>query len=277
MKVSVLLLTYNEAGNLPRCLASLDWCDDIVVVDSGSSDETVAIAGQAGATVLERPFDNFANQRNFGLENHAWKNEWVLHLDADEVSTPEFQRQIENLQPEAGIDAYHVPSKTMLHEHWLKHAGMYPTYQVRLGHRERLRFKQVGHGQREDLPADRVGRLAVPYLHYNFSQGLEAWLRKHVAYARDEAKVIVEQRANANRPALSTLGDATERRRFLKWLANRMPLALRPPARFFYMYVLRRGFLDGRYGFLYALMVSTYEGMIAVQAFEVGEQDAADR
>jgi glycosyltransferase involved in cell wall biosynthesis len=270
MKVSVLILTYNEEKNLPRCLAALSWCDDIVVVDSGSTDDTVAIARAAGTRVLTRPFDNFANQRNFGLATGEFEHEWVLHLDADEVVTPAFCARLERLEHSSGIDAYLVPSKLMLHEHWLRYAGMYPTYQVRLGHRDRLRFKQVGHGQREDLPAARVGTFEEPYLHYNFSQGLAAWLRKHLKYAEDEARALVASRSG-QQLSLSQLfsGDATSRRRVLKEMSNHLPLALRPVARFFYVLIWRRGFLDGSYGVLYALMLSVYEGMIAVMATDL--------
>ena len=87
MKVSVLLLTFNEEGNLPRCLNALEWCDDIIVVDFGSTDRTVGLARQGRARVLHRPFDDFASQRNFGLSEGLPKHEWVLHLDADEVVT----------------------------------------------------------------------------------------------------------------------------------------------------------------------------------------------
>lgn len=195
MKVSVLLLTFNEAANLPRCLAALAWCDDIVTVDSGSTDGTLEIARAAGVRVLSRPFDDFATQRNFGLDHGDLRNEWVLHLDADEVVTEAFRARLEALEPPAGVDAYRVPSKLMLNGRWLRRAGMYPAYQVRLGHRERLRFVQVGHGQREDLPPGRVGTFDEPYLHYNFSHGLPAWLRKHVRYAEDRARSIMFVRA----------------------------------------------------------------------------------
>lgn len=280
MEVSVLILTFNEESNLPRCLATLSWCDDIIVVDCGSTDRTVEIARQADARVLHRPFDNFANQRNFGLAEGAPRHEWVLHLDADEVTTPKFHKRLMALAPEANIDAYRVPSKTMLYEHWLRYAGMYPTYQVRLGHRERLRFKQVGHGQREDLPASRVGTFDEPYLHYNFSQGLAAWLRKHLKYAEDEARLLVSVREGGHSPTgVLVATNATERRRALKEISARLPLLLRPGARFFYVMIWRRGLLDGRYGALYALMLSVYEGMIAILAADgmMSRQHAAER
>jgi glycosyltransferase involved in cell wall biosynthesis len=267
MNVSVLLLTFNEADRLPRCLASIAWCDDILVVDSGSTDDTVKLAELAGARVIFRPFDNFANQRNFGLTHGGFRHDWVLHLDADEVVTPRFRDRIGDLAPSPEIHAYRVPSKLMLHETWLRHAGMYPTYQVRLGHRDHLRFKQVGHGQREDLPPERVGTFDEPYLHYNFSHGVASWLRKHVRYAEDEAELLVRVRRGRAASSDGIAGsDSTARRRALKQLANRIPLLLRPAARFFYVLVWRRGFLDGRYGILYALMLSVYEGMIAVLA-----------
>lgn len=269
MKVSVLILTYNEERNLLRCLAALDWCDDIIIVDSGSTDATVEVAQQIGARVLHRPFDNFANQRNFGVEEGKPRHDWILHLDADEVVTPEFSQRLAPLEPKGGIDAYRIPSKTMLNEHWLRYAGMYPTYQVRLGHRDRLRFKQVGHGQREDLSPSRIGTFEEPYLHYNFSQGLAAWIRKHLRYAEDEARLLLTVREGEQKSTGRLLGcGGTDRRRKLKDLSARLPLILRPMARFLYVLIWRRGFLDGRYGLLYAMMLSVYEGMTAILVAE---------
>lgn len=284
MKVSVLLLTFNEAQNLPRCLDGLTWCDDIVTVDSGSTDGTLEIARERGVRVLERPFDNFANQRNFGLDNANFQTDWVLHLDADEVATPEFKAALDALEPPAELHGYRVPSKTLLYGRWLKRSGMYPTYQVRLGRRD-MRFIQVGHGQREALAPDQVGTFSEPYLHHNFSQGLAAWLRKHVRYAEDEA-----ERARTERQRLSGgrlplggvvrslfLAGGTERRRALKQLADGVPPLLRPVLRFGYVYVWRGGLLEGRAGLLYALMLSVYEAMIAIQLMggKLGERMAS--
>lgn len=267
MKVSALILTYNEEINIARCLDALTWCDDIVLIDSGSTDLTLTIARQHGARILERGFDNFAAQRNFGLDHGAFKHDWVLHLDADEEVTPAFRATIEALEPEPGVDGYYVPSKTMLLGQWLKHAGMYPTYQARLGHRERMRFIQVGHGQREDLPPEKMGRIDEPYLHYNFSHGMRPWLEKHLRYADDEAALIAHYRS-AQPSRADMAGDAASARRATKAKAARIPLALRPLARFFYIYFLRQGFRDGRAGFTYAFMMAVYEGMTAIIARE---------
>jgi glycosyltransferase involved in cell wall biosynthesis len=269
MEVSALLLTYNEEHNLSRCPQALSWCDDIIVIDSGSTDNTVEIASSFGVRILTRSFDNFAEQRNFGLAEGGPRHEWVLHLDADEVITPEFQRKLKALNPPDEIHGYRVPSKLMFGEHWLRYSGMYPSYQVRLGRRDQLRFVQVGHGQRESVAAEHLATFDEPYLHYNFSSGLKKWLIKHIAYAEDEARLILEERKHQDPPVVPLLsGDAVTRRRRLKRLANRMPLIFRPMARFVYVLIVRGGFRDGRYGVLYALMLSVYDGMIAIFALD---------
>lgn len=267
MKVSALLLALNEERNLPACLEALSWCDDIVVVDSGSTDETVAIAKKFGARVLVRRFDNFASQRNWGLENGEFRHDWVLHLDADEVSTPQFEQALASLEPPHDIDAYQVPSKTMFFGIWLRRAGMWPSYQVRLGRRDILRFVQVGHGQREDLPDERVGVFPEAYLHFSFSRGLAAWLKQHLRYAEDEVEQMCKTRfgsgAQPNRG-----GGVTAGRRNLKGMVSRLPLTLRPLLKFCYVYFVRLGFLEGKRGFAYAFMLGVYEGMIAIIAMD---------
>ncbi|MBB5751864.1 glycosyltransferase [Prosthecomicrobium pneumaticum] len=276
MKVSVLLLAFNEEKNLPACLDALEWCDDIVLVDSGSLDRSVEVARARGVRVLQRPFDDFAGQRNWGLDHAAFRHEWVLHLDADEIVTEEFRRALDALEAGETLDGYFVPSKMMLFGRWLKYAGSYPSYQVRLGHRDRLRFVQVGHGQREAVPPSRVGTFDVPYLHYSFSHGLFSWLNKHVRYARDEARLILADRAAAGGSAAA--GGAVGRRRAVKRLAARVPVLLRPLLRFFYVYVVRQGFRDGRAGLAYAFMLSVYEGMTAIFVLEatLGDRTAAE-
>lgn len=268
MKVSALILTHNEERNIVTCLTSLSDIDDIVVVDSGSSDRTCKLARAHGARILTRPFDDFANQRNFGLANGDFKNEWVLHFDADEVATPEFLKALASLEPKPGIEGYRVPSKTILNERWLRYSGMYPSYQVRIGHRDRMRFKQVGHGQREDLEPEQVGTFSEPYLHYNFSHGLTQWLRKHVGYAEAEAEQFFQDRKIPLLLREIFSGNGTVRRRALKRLVNRLPVGFRPLLRFIHTYLIRRGFLEGRAGFQYAIMLSCYEAMIVAQTLD---------
>ncbi|GGA34166.1 glycosyltransferase family 2 protein [Sphingomonas psychrolutea] len=265
MQVSAVVLTFNEEINIGRCLTSLAWCDDVVVIDSGSTDRTIAICAEHGVRVVQNPFVNFAEQRNFALETVALRHEWILHIDADEEVTPAFRAALAALTPPRGIFGYRAPSRTLLFGQWLKRSGMYPSYQVRIGHRAQCTFRQHGHGQRETLPPDQIGLFDVPYDHHAFSHGLVKWFIKHVGYARAEADQILHAAPSPDqRPA----ADATSRRRALKQAANHMPPALRPLARFAYLAFWRRGLLDGPAGLCYCLMSTAYETMIAVFLME---------
>jgi glycosyltransferase involved in cell wall biosynthesis len=280
MSLSILVLTLNEEANLPACLAAVNWCDDIVLLDSFSNDGTVSVAEAIGARVYQRKFDHFAGQRNYALDNIDFKHDWILHLDADEIVTPALHSEMLSVIRAGGFDAFRLPSKTMFFGRWLRYSGMYPTYQVRLGHRDRLRFKQVGHGQREDLPVERVGTLNEPYLHYSFSKGLTEWFEKHNRYSTDEAHEAVRVLTAGH--GLDWRGllvrDPTRRRRALKALSFWLPF--RPSLRFFYMYVVRGGFLDGRAGFVYCRLLAIYEYLIVLKAREVntaqGPETVAD-
>jgi glycosyltransferase involved in cell wall biosynthesis len=267
--VSVLILTLNEEQNIGTCLAALRGFNDIVVLDSFSTDQTVQIANSLGARAYQREFDNFAGQRNFALENIDFSNEWILHLDADEVLTTELREEIRRAILDPNVDAYRIPSRLMFMGQWLRYSGMYPTYQVRLGRKRALRFAQVGHGQREDLDPRRVATLQQAYLHYSFSKGLGDWFERHNRYSTDEARATVVRLREGGRVDWAGLFStaATRRRRAMKDLSMHMPF--RPLLRFLYMYVLRRGFLDGRAGWTYCRMMATYEFMIVAKAREM--------
>lgn len=266
--ISIVILTHNEIINIERCLASVAWADDILVVDSGSTDSTVQCAEDMGARVLFRPFDNFANQRNYALDHGQLKHPWVLHLDADEEVTPQLADQMQRIAAlDAGKPGYLVPFRLMLLGQWLKHAGMYPGYQVRFGSRDRLRFHMVGHGQRELLAPAEIGTLSGDLIHHNFSKGISEWLTKHARYARDEALLAVADPEQFKWADLLQFSDRLKRRRSLKQLAQVMPL--RPLARFMYVYFLKLGFLDGRAGLRYASLMGLYQWMIDLNMIEL--------
>jgi glycosyltransferase involved in cell wall biosynthesis len=272
--ISVLILTLNEAGNIGDCLESVAWADDVLVLDSGSTDGTVAQARARGARVMHRPFDSFAAQRNYGLREGGLRHDWVLHLDADERVTPALRAELQGVARQGRYEAYRVPSKLMFQGRWLKHAGMYPTYQVRFGRREALSFTQVGHGQRSALPPERLGVLEEPLLHYAFSKGLADWFARHNRYSTDEARLALE-RLKHGRVAWKELiaADAQTRRRALKDLSFHLPA--RPLLRFLYVYVVRRGFLDGQPGFDYAVMLAIYEYMTGLKLRALQHEDSA--
>ncbi|MFN3596552.1 MAG: glycosyltransferase family 2 protein [Rubricoccaceae bacterium] len=265
--VSVLLLTLNEEANLPRCLAALDWADDVLVLDSFSTDRTVAVAQEHGARVMQRAFDSFAGQRNFGLQEGGLRHDWVLHLDADEVVTPALRDELLKVMREGTFPAYRLASKMMFQGRWLRYSGLYPSYQVRFGRRDRLTFVQVGHGQRETLAPEELGTLQEPLLHYTFSKGLDDWIARHNRYSRAEAEEALA--GGSTRVALRDFiaKDPVERRRAAKRLVARS--RFRPALRYAYMLLARRAFLDGTPGLTYCRLLAMYERMIVLKMREI--------
>jgi len=255
---SIVILTKDEAINIGACLQSCRACDDIHVLDSGSSDNTCDLAAAMGATVHRHAFESFARQRNWAIDNVPLRHDWVLHLDADERLTPaldaELRALVESRPQEAG---FYVPSKLMFMGRWLRRTAG-PMYQVRFFDRRRLRFVDYGHGQREQTDGA-LGTVRAPYLHESFSKGLETWFEKHNRYSSAEAAQAIAALSEAMpwRDLMSL--DGIRRRRALKVLAYRLPL--RAQLRWIYMALLRGGFLDGRAGLAYISLMTSYEQM----------------
>ncbi len=258
---SVLILTFNEENNLPRCLASVRACDDIVVLDSGSTDRTVDIARAAGARVEVRPFDNFAGQRNHAQRHIAFRHPWVFHLDADEQMMPALFDECRTAAARTDLDGCWVAPKMMFRGRWIPHCTDYPAWQARFVRAPAFEFIEVGHGQRE-APRMRMERLPSAYEHDLSSGGEDEWLEKHRRYARAEAKAFV---SGGNQVAWSALfsTDRLQRRRALKYFSYALPL--RPLLRFVYQYFLRGGFLDGGPGLRYCRLLAQYEGFTAAE------------
>lgn len=146
----MVILTLNEEINVADCIRSLAGCDDVHVLDSGSTDRTREIAAGLGAGVHVNRFESFGKQRNWAIDHIPLRHDWVLHLDADERLTPEglaeLRQVVASAPPHAG---WYLPSKLVFMGRWLKRAGGYPTYQMRFFHKGRMRFMDYGHGQRE--------------------------------------------------------------------------------------------------------------------------------
>jgi hypothetical protein len=221
-----------------------------------------------GATVHVNKFRSFGQQRNWAIDNIPVKHRWQFQLDADERFTPalvrEMARRIQGAESVDGVCAYQCPSMMMFMDRWLTHACDYPVFQVRLIDRERCRFEDHGHGQRE-VPQGPVGVLELPYMHYNFSKGLEEWFEKHNRYSSLEARQALAQPRLTLRGAFRGLlsSDPLTRRRTLKAIGNRVPL--RATLFTLYTMIVRLGFLDGIAGLNYTRMRSTYEGMVSVK------------
>ena len=253
---SILILTYNEEKNLAECLDSIAWCDDIWVLDSGSTDRTVEIAKAHGCHLLTRKFDNFGDQRNYAIDTAAFKYPWVFDLDADERFTDALKAECEEMVRKDEKSAYYCSYKNIMWGKWLKYSTGFPVYQMRFHKLGEIRFVGHGHGQREGTAQRGVGYLKESYIHYNFSKGLAEWLAKHVDYARREAlQRISEERGEVRDDIVAN--DRMARRRHLIKFSERLPF--RPCLRFIYVYFVHLGFLDGWAGFQFARMQMWYQ------------------
>ena len=162
--ISVIILTRNEEADLPRCLDSLRWCDDVHLVDSGSSDRTLSIAHEFGAHVYAHPFDSFGAQRNWALDYCDLRHPWILFLDADEVANPEFVRALRaavSAEPDSTAGFY-CCWRLIYEGRWLKRCDNFPKWQFRLLRKGRARFTDFGHGQKEGELNGRIKYLPVP-------------------------------------------------------------------------------------------------------------------
>lgn len=261
---SILILTKNEQGNIRDCLESVAWCDDVVVLDSLSDDDTCEIAKEMGARIFQRPFDDFGSQRNHALDEIKFAHPWVFHLDADERFNEALRKDCERVIEEDVHSAYFVPNKIIFLGKWIKHCTQYPYPQVRLLKIGEVRFMKAGHGQKEDRATRGVGHIHTAYDHYNFSKGIEDWLAKHNVYSSQE----VDSAENMGRCSLGALfsGDAMVKKRAMKSLFVRMPC--RPWFKFFYLYIVKLGFLDGYPGLVYCRLQMMYETMIEMKRAE---------
>ena len=204
------------------------------------------------------------------METVEFKHRWIFHLDADEIFTPELRDEVAQAVRDERFQAYRVPSKTMFQGRWLRYSGMYPTYQVRLARQPEFRFRQVGHGQKEDIDPDRIGTLRNPYLHYSFSKGMSEWFEKHNRYSTQEAEESLRQIESSYVDWKGVLSKNPARRRYaLREISCRLPF--RPFFRFVYMFFARLGFLDGLAGFRYCCLLAVYEFMIEVKVREIRE------
>lgn len=267
MDVTTLILTLNEENNLPRCLKSLSWCKDIVVLDSFSTDSTKSIANKAGGRFVERPFDNYANQRNFGLKEIDYRTPWLLMVDADEEVSPELAKKIQMLPDNTSDDIclYHIRRKDFFWGKWIRRSSGYPTWFGRL---MKLGRVHVERAINEEYHTDgQVAFLEEHLLHYPFNNGFHNWFEKHNRYSSMEAEAIVvnKSRQAGIKSLFST--DPVQRRKAIKQIVYSLPG--RPILIFCALYFLRLGFLDGSPGFTYCVLRAIYEYMIDCKVKEL--------
>ena len=266
--ISVLILTKNEEQDIPACLSSVAWCDDVHLFDSFSTDRTVELARDAGCTITQRRFDNWSAHQNWGLANIPFKHPWVLYVDADERVSPELRAAAEvAARPDAPESAFRLRRRDFFADGtWLKHAQISPFY-LRLFRPGKMRYERlVNPVSIVDGPIGEIGG----YLdHYPFSKGVGFWLERHIKYAELEAQTIQENRKKNGKFSLKAAfwaRDFSVRRFNQKELFYRLPF--RPLVKYAYMVFIRMAFLDGRAGLTYATLQSIYEYFIVLKQRE---------
>lgn len=266
MTVSTLILTLNEEANIAACLDSLAWCDDVVVLDSGSTDRTVEIATARGARVLHRPFDDYARQRNFGLRDIPYRHPWLLMLDADERVPPDLAAEVVSATRAAADEVclFRMRRKDYLFGRWIRGSGGYPTWFGRLA---RLGRVWVERPINEQYCTDGQTLALQGHLHHQpFQNGFSPWIARHDRYSTMEASVLAEElRADAGTASLFSR-DPVERRKAQKRLLYRLPG--RPLLVFLALYLARGGLFEGRAGLTYAALRAWYELLIDLKVRE---------
>ena len=278
-KVSVFIPVKNEEDNIGPCLRSLEWADEIFVIDSQSTDGTVQEAERHGAKVVQFYFDGRKKKDDWALENLPFRNEWAFYIDADERVPQELAEEIlATVNSGDAQDGYYVNRRLIFMGRWVRHAGLYPSWALRLFKHQRARYEQVrmeGKQRRDSkthehllLDGD-VGYLRNDLLHRDLRE-LYRYIERHNQYSDWDAEVYLRYRQEPLRLDPKLHGSVRVKR-FLKRLWVHLPL--RPFLRFVVMYFFRLGFLDGAAGLHYCLLRAVHEYHISVKLKELVHRD----
>ena len=278
--VSVLVPIKDEAANLPRCLASVQWADEVFVVDSQSTDGSIEIAEQHGAKIVQFHFNGtWPKKKNWALENLPFKHDWVFILDADEALPTGAADEIGKAIVDPALAGYWVNRRFMFLGQWLRHA-YYPNWNLRLfrhalGRYEQLTVAATDSGDNEVhehvVVKGPTGRLKFEIDHYAFPS-VEVFVEKHNRYSNWEARVAVEGQSDQ---AESLHHEHVDLKRRLKSISRRLPF--RPLLRFLYVYIWQKGFLDGRAGFYFARLHAFYEFLCVAKTYELRQRAKSSR
>jgi glycosyltransferase involved in cell wall biosynthesis len=265
---SIYILTYNEELDIAACIESALLSDDVIVVDSCSTDRTMEIAQRYAVRVVQHPFESHGKQRTWMLESVPTQHEWVYLLEADERMTPElFQECLQAIQNQQYV-GYYAAERVMFMGRWIRHCTQYPRYQLRLLQKGKVWFEDYGHTERE-VCQGATSFLQATYPHYTCGKGFSRWIDKHNRYSTDEAIETLRQleTGSVNWQALLFGATEVERRRALKDLSLRVPF--RPLVRFLYMYFWLGGCFDGRAGLAWCVLQAFYEYLILLKVWEI--------
>lgn len=234
--LGAIILTKNSSETLEDCLSSVDWINEIIIVDENSSDKTIEIANNYGATVIETNDTNFSNKRNLGADKSS--SDWILYIDSDEKVTPALKKEILSSIINPKFSGYAIPRKNILLGHEMKHGGWWPDYVLRLIKRNNLiSWKGKLHEQPEIK--GEIGKLSSPLIH-NSHRSLSTMVEKTNQWSEIEAELLFK----SNHPKMTWW-------RFFS-------VAFRE---FWYRGIIKLGFLDGSIGII-EIIYQMYSRMI---------------
>lgn len=275
--VTVIILTYNEEPNLPQALRSLaGWAEQVIVLDSYSTDRTVEIAKEFGCEVYQQPFEDYARQRNHALTVRI-RNDWVLFLDADEWLPEDLKFEIaEVIARNPPQNGFYIKRRFIWMGRWIRR-GYYPTWILRLFRRGKGRCEERGVNEHMIVEPP-VGWLEHDFIHEDRKE-LADWIAKHVRYARREAEELLKRDSGVVQREIEArfFGTQAERKRWLRhhvW--ERLPPFARPWLYFVHRYLLRGGFLDGKAAFVFHFLQALWFPLL-VDAFCLQARLAARR
>jgi glycosyltransferase involved in cell wall biosynthesis len=259
LALSVFILTRNEERNLEDCLKTLaDWCSDIHLVDSLSTDRTLEIARRYGVQIHQHAFEGHTKQRTWALHNLPFRNEWVFALDADHRVTPELRDELCRVfaDPPKDMAGFYVHRRQIFRGQWIRHGGFYK-YQLKIFRHSQAYLDDNEFDYRFYVNGP-TARLKHDILEANQNEWqISFFIEKHNRFA-GELALEEFQRAHGNLGGyltkLTPFGNPDQRILWLKTKWNNMPLYFRPFALFFYRYFLMGGFLDGKQGFIFHFM-----------------------
>ena len=271
--VSAIIFTLNEEIHLPDCLRSVGEFDDVIVVDSFSTDRTKEICDNAGVRFIQHSFEGFGMQRNWALEHGNPKHDWVLILDADERVSQELSSELRELMYSIPTDvsAYRLKRRFYLWGKWLKHSGDYPVWLVRLVNKHKVRYVNRGHAETQTVNG-KTANLRRDLIDEN-KKGIDEWVERQNRYSRQEAEYELYHESKVFKIVDLCSMDPVKQRANLKVLSWHIPF--RPFFYFMYSYIWHLGFLDGVEGFIFCMMKAFYQTMIVAKKYELRHKSRA--
>lgn len=266
--ISILIQAFNEEKNIRHALESCMWADEVIVIDNYSTDDAARIVGEfPNARVIQRHFEGYAAQKNWALSNLQFFGDWIFILDADERITPDLRAEIQRIvNSPSAAGCWYVNRRFYFLGRWIRHCGWYPSWSLRFFKKGCARYEERGVDEHM-IPSGPIAYLKNDLIHEDHKD-LEAWIAKHNRYSTLEAH---EQCARTDGVRSSLLSrNPVERKRALKQIFYSIPG--RPFLRFFIMYIVQLGFLDGYPGFVFCILRGIQEFHISIKIRELNQK-----